>query len=270
MSIGGTCLLGMPGLYQNWLLAALDPSSQIVYDNQSNFICKNSRVTWIKKFDVSIDNLPYNKFCTSAGPVINLYVTDENFAWYLYNFLEKTDGIGITVANLERDLFSKAPGTVAFDLMLKHFIESYSVESNAVASDIKNSLIEYFYFLLINTDCNFKKKSTQIVNNAINLEYNDFKDLDILVEKLNVLDCFNKDYFVNLYQDLHLRNKVYLQRKQNFKQKVILNKLDLLETSYVGYLITRHTNQQLDWFNTKIRDQYFNDCQKDFLEWHNN
>lgn len=269
MNTSGTLMLGMPGLYQNWLLAATDPDSQLMFDNQSNFICQASRTKWIKKFDLSVDSLQNREFCTPTDPVINLYVEDKNFIWYLYNFLEKTDGIGIKISSIEKDLFLLAPGTVAFDLMLKHFIESYNIDQQTTIETIKNSLIEYFYFLLINRECDFKKKSTQTVDNAINLEYTNFQDLDILVEKLSELDYFDKDYFVKMYQVLHLRNNFYMQRKRNFKQKVTLDQLDLLETAYIGYLITKHTTQPLDWYNIKIRDQYFNDYRKDFLEWHN-
>jgi hypothetical protein len=263
------CLLGIPGLYQNWLLAATDTTSNVIFDNQHNFICKKSRVKLIKKFDLSLDSLK-DATCSTTKQVINLYVEDKNFVWYLYNFLEKTDGVGIKIDNLEHELFFKANGTVAFDFMLKHFVESCNISSDTDINKIKNLLIEYFYFLLINSDCDFKQKSSQTVSNAINIEYTDFQDVTILVNKLQALDFFDKNYFKKLYQDLHTRNNVYLQRKQMFEQRFILNKLDLLETSYVGYLITRHTNQSLDWFNLETRNQCFNDYRKDLLQWHNN
>ena len=42
-------LLGLPGLYQNWIMSAIDPSSCVNVSLASNFITHSTQVTWIKK-----------------------------------------------------------------------------------------------------------------------------------------------------------------------------------------------------------------------------
>ena len=39
-------LLGLPGLYQNWLMAAVDPASKVQLHGEQNFFCAQSRVKW--------------------------------------------------------------------------------------------------------------------------------------------------------------------------------------------------------------------------------
>jgi len=42
-------LLGLPGLYQNWLMAAVDPTSKVQLHGDQNFFCSHSRVKWVIK-----------------------------------------------------------------------------------------------------------------------------------------------------------------------------------------------------------------------------
>ena len=143
-----TCiLLGLPGLYQNWMRATLDNTGSFQLSLNSNFISYSTTTQWERKLDINIQD-----FKNQKTPVINLYVAPENFAWYLYNFLEKTDGVGILVDSLVSDLFTKAPGTMAFNSMLTHFVNSYNINSETDPVYCYNAAIEYFYFLLINHD----------------------------------------------------------------------------------------------------------------------
>lgn len=148
-------LLGLPGLYQNWMQAALDSTSKVQFSVDSNFISYSKTVQLRQKLEINIQD-----FKNQDTPVINTYVAPENFAWYLYNFLEKTDAIGISVNSLHKDLFIKAPGTVAFDSMLTHFANSYNLDTKTDPAYFYNAAIEYFYFLLINQDAIFKTKSS--------------------------------------------------------------------------------------------------------------
>ena len=50
-----TTVLGLPGLYQNWLTAVIDPISKFMFQGSNNFITLNHQVNWVKKmtFDLS-------------------------------------------------------------------------------------------------------------------------------------------------------------------------------------------------------------------------
>ena len=246
-----TCiLLGLPGLYQNWMQAALDNTSDVQLSFDSNFNSYSNTVQWTRKLDINIQD-----FQNQETPVINMYVAAENVAWYLYNFLEKTDGIGISVDSLIADLFTKAPGTVAFDSMLTHFINSYNLDTKTDPVYCYNAAIEYFYFLLIDRDAIFKIKSRVTDPDFINIEYAEFSDPEILVNKLKHLPNFDQKWFDKMYADLYSRNKKYLRRHQTFLSKLNNhdNNFDIIETAYIGFLINQVHSVSLDWFNSDIR-----------------
>ena len=235
-------LLGLPGLYQNWIMCAVDKESSYSADD-SNFYYKGNNIELFFKLEST--QLPTNKY------VINLYVDPNNFVWYLYNFLEKTDNINIKVSHLIDDLFNKAPNTVAFDFMLKHFINSYDITSKTNIEYIKNSILEYFYFFLLEKDTKFKNISSITYDNFINIEYDDFKNPVRLINKLSVLPNFDLDHFNNLYKELEKRNYQYIYRSKNFVSKI--DQFDFIELSYIGTLLT--DQKPLDWFNNSLREK---------------
>jgi hypothetical protein len=244
------CILGMPGLYQNWLMSALDPSSECIESSDSNFLSKSKTLHWVRKFDTNVENVRQK-----YSIVINTHVKDENFVWYLYNFLEKTDGVGIKVDDLANDLFTKAPGTIAFSFMLDHFVDAYNITTKTAIEVINNSLVEYFYFLLMNKNSEFKIKSLREESDAINLEFDTFADYDALVTLLDQVPGFDAIHFQNMYNWLVARNHTYLNKKKRFKEKIVNHQnLDLLELAYVGYLVSNHTNTMLDWYNVDTRN----------------
>lgn len=256
------CVLGLPGLYQNWLIGALDVHSRTEQHAQHNFVTFSSSVKWLKKNELDFSQeLAYDH-------VINLYVKNKNFVWYLYNFLEKTDGVGIMVQNLHTDLFSKANGTVAFDGMLKHFVQAYGVSSHTPVDDIKNSLIEYFYFVLIQDQSAFRQRAHLIMPDAINIEYGDFSFEQKLLDLLSCLPNLHKQHFVDRYQQLQKRNSKYLNLKSRFPDNFVSRSLDHLTTAYIGALITTHTGDTLDWFNPEVRQKNIDKHAENIVKWH--
>ena len=244
------CILGMPGLYQNWLMSALDTSSECIESSDSNFLSKPKTLRWVRKFDAGVEQVR-----KQYPTVINTYVKDENFVWYLYNFLEKTDGVGIKVDNLANDLFTKASGTIAFSFMLDHFADAYNITTETATEIINNSLVEYFYFLLMDKNSEFKIKSLREESDAINLEFDTFADYDALVTLLDQVPGFAAAHFQNMYNWLVSRNYMYMNKKQRFREKIVNHQnLDLLELAYVGYLVSNHTNTMLDWYNVDTRN----------------
>jgi hypothetical protein len=117
--------------------------------------------------------------------VINSYVLDENFVWYLYNFLEKTDGVGILIDNLTSDLFSKAQGTVAFDGLLKHLVDNYQLSSDQDPAYLNNAVIENFYH-----------KSPAIIQLLCNLNALFWSESNALISQL-YRKMTSKDYSLN-------------------------------------------------------------------------
>jgi hypothetical protein len=239
----------MPGLYQNWLLSAVDPTSKIDLSGTNNFVTVSTQVELLEKFDQDLSK-------PLSGTVINSWVDNENFVWYLCNFLEKTDGVGILIDSLIDDLFSKAKGTVAFDGLLKHFVKTYNLTSTTERAYCYNAAIEYFYFLLCDQYAEFKLKAQHKQEHFINIEYNDFSDKQVLINKLSVLPNFSLTHFENLYQQLKSRNTRYLTKRSTFIKSFLTQgaNFDILELAYIGYLISKITKTQLDWFNPSIRE----------------
>ena len=257
-------ILGLPGLYQNWLLAALDPESVFKLDLENNFLCLESRYKWIKKIDVDFFTEQF------SGITVNTYVSDQNFVWFLYNFLEKTDGVGIHVDSLVSDLEAKATGTVAFNFMLKHFAESYNITSHTDPQYKVNAAIEYFYSLLLDTTSALKTQSKFTDPKFVNIEYADFGDQDILRKKLSHLEMFDADHFNQMYSLLYRRNTRYLRSRQNFVNKIQSGNsdFDILETAYIGKLLT--DREPLDWFNPELRKHKINKRWSDICNIANN
>jgi hypothetical protein len=242
-------ILGLPGLYQNWLRATLDPDSQFSISHKINFNTHKSTVNWYKKLETDIDSIDQDSI------VINTYVADRNFVWYLYNFLEKTDAVNIKVESLVEDLKSKAVGTMAFDTLLTHFVESYNLNSHPDIEYKNNAAIEYFYFLLLDQDSRFKKITSLTNSKFINIEYLDFSNYDILKQKLLLIECIDLIHVDKMYQLLQQENLPYLKRQHNFLKKLKSNHkdFDILEQSYIGALLTWQSGIVYDWFNPDVR-----------------
>jgi hypothetical protein len=248
----GPFIIGLPGLYQNWLISALDPDSKFQLTSQHNFECTRSRCTWIKKNDID--------FVTAEFPnsTVNTYVCDENFVWYLYNFFEKTNGVEIYIDSFLEHIESKAIGTVAFNFLFNHLYKHYNFADYTNHEYRTNSAIEYFYFLLLDTKNKFKTQSRFTHPQFVNIEYLDFENSTILKNKLSHLELFDSTYFDHMYSLLHQRNLKYLSMRKNFINKVLANdrKFDILETAYIGKLLT--TGEPLDWFNSQLREDNIN------------
>jgi hypothetical protein len=245
-------LLGLPGLYQNWLMSALDKDSQLTVIAERNFKYQGSNFDWYY-YQQDLKSESYNH-------VINLYVEEENFIWFLYNFLEKTCEIGIMVDDLLNSLYTKGVGTIAFDQLVKHFTSSYNITSESSEDYCKNAAIEYFYFLLIEKNAEFKIIAARTNDQYINIEYDDFNDVDVLVDKLKRLPVFNLKHFLKCYKKLNETNMRFLKHKEEFKNKT--ENFDILETAYLGYLITSQSGEQLDWFNSNLRNTKINEYLK--------
>lgn len=242
-------LLGLPGLYQNWLMSALDKDSQLTVIAERNFEYQGSKFDWFIKehIDPKMDQYQH---------VINLYVTDDNFIWFLYNFLEKTCEIGILVDDLFNCLSTKGVNTKAFDQLLKHFTTSYNITEESSAEYCRNAAIEYFYFFLSEKDTEFKTIAARTNTAYINIEYDDFNNVDLLISKLNHLPNFDQKHFLNCYHILAKTNARFLKNKETFKNKH--KDFDILEIAYLGFLISEQSNNRLDWFNSDIRKEKIN------------
>jgi hypothetical protein len=252
------CLLGIPGLYQNWLMSAVDCSSKHQQLNDTNFHYEGKNISFYRKFITDVGSV------TNYDHIINCYVDEENFVWYLYTFLEKTSEIGILVDDLINCLLTKAEGTLAFDFLFKHFIQSYDITKDSTVDYCKNSAIEYFYFLLSEKNKNNEFKAKAAVNYTgnkyINIEYNDFLDSNLLIDKLQGLSIFNEGYFLKMYSLLSSTNSRYLNKHKTFLDKLQLKNpnFDILELAHLGALITKKTGSKLDWFNPDVRSVEIN------------
>jgi hypothetical protein len=240
-------IIGLPGLYQNWLMSALDRGSSYKMPNSTNFNYRGTNIQWIFKLKDTV------KFHTN-DIVFNTYVERKNFVWYLYNFLEKTGEINVRIDNLFADLLVKAPGTVAFDGMLSHFVDSFNISNDCTQEQITNSLIEYFYFTLVD-DNDFKKQALYTNPMYINIEYNDFGNIDSLLSKVKQYKDLDLAHFTKMYKILEETNYAYLNRQKLFLDKINSDNVtfDILETAYIGALLFWYNNEKLDWFNSSIR-----------------
>lgn len=191
-----------------------------------------------------------------SAVVVNTYVTEENFVWYLYNFLEKTDNIGIYVDQLIYNLFTKANGTTAFSEMCDHFKSAYGIADINDNDYCNNAAIEYFYLFLLGNN-RFKTIVSTVQKNWINIEYEDFCSSETLIKKLQHLSNFNREYFLKQHHLLLKTNQQYVRRKTNFynkfKNKTNKTQFDILEWAYIGWLLSKDSKEKLDWFNKDVR-----------------
>ena len=229
-------------------MSSLDPGCDYeIMHNNTNFEYAGKKFIWWKKTEIDFDDV-------QDEIVINLYVKPENFVWYLYNFLEKTDHVGIQIKHIHNHLFTRAPNTIAFDGMLKHFVESYGVNEQTDVETLKNCLIEYFYLVLSNEN-EFKTKVAQTHPRFINIEYDDFSSYDLLVAKLKNVPGFDLAHFANMYTILEQTNYKYLNKKKQYQLHTTPADLDILEIAYAGSTVAN----DLDWFNDQVRENILNE-----------
>lgn len=245
-----TMLLGLPGLYENWLMTVLDVESKTFPGRQQNFCSTGTKTICLEKLTLNLGH-----WSKPVEPVVNCYVEPKNFVWYLYNFLEKTDGVDISISNMKQYVLTKAPNTVALRNLLEHFVNSYEQEFFDHAGYIDNALIEYFYFFLRSSNHFFVQQAQWINSECINIEYRDFECVDRLIDKLSGIQDFDCNKLQNLHDSLVKHNKKYLDRPRLFVQRLQRHEsnFDFLEWALIGVLIERITGTQLDWFNTKLR-----------------
>jgi hypothetical protein len=250
-------VIGMPGLYQHWLQYSLDPSLVAHQDGANFFVGFNLEKTrWLYKYNDDYQN-------QLTDEVICTYVEDKNFVWYLYNYFEKTDHVNIKVNNLFADLKKLHKRSEAFREFFPRFVQTYNLSLNEDNEYINNAMIEYLSFILLDKESKFKTIAGNTVNGAVNIEYQDFRDSNILAEKLSTISTFDYNHFIHCYKKLELTNKDFLQRSSKFLTK-IKNKspLDVLETAFVGYILS-NLGHNIDWFDSEYRAAMMNDYYND-------
>lgn len=251
-------LLGLPGLYQNWLMAAVDPTSVFQLHGTKNFFCSKSIVKWQVK--VSLEDY---SFIGAGDTVINLLVHENNIPWYLYNLFEKTYDIKVQIDNFYIDLQNKASKFTLFAEFKKE-LEHYHVHTH-------DQLVHYFYKMFVDKT-NFLYKYVSLYDNKfINIEYDNFTQPILLKNKLSVVPNFNSEHFDNLYKILLERNQRYLNRKQDFLSK-LKNKqeLDVVELGYVGKLVHDMYNKDLDWSSSALRSSILKHKNLEILQYAQN
>jgi hypothetical protein len=236
-----TVLLGMPGLYQNWVMAAVDPDSKFQLHGKQNFFCIKSKVKWLIKPGMSVYPEP-----AADSTIINLYVKEHNFPWYLYNLFEKTYDIKIMIDTLVQDLLNNGDKFTIFAEFKNLLLQIDHKDNDAV--------INLFYLLFLENKY-YLCKTAEFTNPLyINIEYNDFLDRACLLEKLQHVPGFDSNHFDLLYQQLVDRNQRYFTRKQDYLDKLAGSQnFDLIELAYTGKLASMLYGKQIDWINPKFR-----------------
>lgn len=238
-------LLGLPGLYQNWLMSAVDPNSKMQLHGDQNFFCAQSQVKWLIKtglvdYPTASDDLT----------VLNLYVKEKNFPWYMYNLFEKTYDIRVMIDSFTTDIVEKGDKFVIFHDTKNDLLAGYAAIN-------QNTVIHYFYNLFCENQ-HYLHTATQKIDPAyINIEFDDFTDPDILKNKLQSVSIFDTAHFDLLYTVLVNRNQRYLNKKKEFLQKLeqAEQSYDIIETAYIGALASQvFDGKRLNWMNESVRN----------------
>lgn len=242
-----TVIYGLPGLYQNWLSAALDADANFSHGG-NNFQTLHSSVPWVSKHESELNS--------DNQDVINCFVSPNNLPWYLCNFFEKTDDVGIKVDHWAEDIQRLGADTIAYQGMLDHWRQTYCIDENCSQDYIKNSAIEYFYLFFIQ-DSAWKNLLEWQHPRGVNIEYSDFGSIVTLKQKLSTLVMLDDDHFVYMYHLLNATNYRYLELEQKFKQKILqlpfYNSFNVIELAWLGALFYQIDREQLDWFNPTVR-----------------
>ena len=178
--------------------------------------------------------------------IINLYVKEHNFPWYLYNLFEKTYDIKIMIDTLVQDLLNNGDKFTIFAEFKNLLLQIDHKDNNAV--------INLFYLLFLENKY-YLCKTAELTNPSyINIEYDDFLDRACLLEKLKHVPGFDSNHFNLLYQQLVDRNQRYFTRKQDYLDKLAgTQNFDLIELAYTGKLASMLYGKQIDWINPKFR-----------------
>jgi hypothetical protein len=237
---------GLPGLYQNWLSASLDHTAEFEHQGR-NFQTVKSTIPWISKHHAN---------GSRPDQVINCYVSQSNLPWYLYNFFEKTDHVGICVDHWCDDIQRLGINTQAYQGMLDHWYRAYNITSFDDPEYIKNSAIEYFY-LFFTQPSEWRTLLEYQLPGAINIEYQDFSKISVLREKLQPRISFDDDHFVSMYHLLNASNHRYLDLQKQFEQKLaqlpFYINFNVIDLAWLGALFYQLDQKQLDWFNPDVR-----------------
>lgn len=235
-------LLGLPGLYQNWLMAAVDKDSYLQLHGDKNFFCSKSIVKWMIKNELNDYPVASNDLL-----VLNLVVKEHNMPWYLYNLFEKTYDIKIMIDTFVEDLMDKGDQFSIF--------AGFKRNLSKLNFNDQNEVIFYFYDFFVSKDHSLYKDCQTKSSSYINIEYDDFNQKEVLIKKLSAVPTFSESHFENLHNQLVERNQRYLNRKKDFITKLENNiPLDVLELGYVGYLVNKIYNKDPQWKNENIRN----------------
>lgn len=238
-------LLGLPGLYQNWSMAAADPTSKSQTHGDYNFFCSKSRFKWLVKNNLS--QFPDG----NTNIVVNLYVKRENIVWYLYNMFEKTYDIRIMVDNLVQDLIDKGHN------FLLH--NNFRLSMLKINHNDMNEVIDFFtkYFYCPEpADQEVFRVIGHTDDKYINVEYDMFSHPSKLKEVLSAVPDFDAEHFDNMYAMLLKTNKRYLNRKQDFLAKFDNDQnFDVLELAFIGCMLSTMQGKLVNWHNPKLREQ---------------
>lgn len=236
-------LLGLPGLYQNWLMAAVDPSSKVQLHGEQNFFCSQSQVKWVIKPGLS--NYPV---ASDELTVLNLVVNENNFPWYMYNLYEKTYDIKIMIDTFATDIVEKGDKFSIFNDTKNDLLYHYGHPNN-------DNLIEYFYNLFQTNNHYLHTATRESRTNYINIEFDHFTQPDLLSNKLSRVSGFDLTHFSSAYKLLVDRNSRYLNKKKDFHSRLanLCLDYDIIETAYIGKLASVVFNKKLDWGNPTVR-----------------
>jgi hypothetical protein len=243
-----TIIYGLPGLYQNWLSASLDVNAKFVHQG-NNFHTLHSAIPWVSKHqaDYALEH-----------DVINCYVSPSNLPWYLYNFFEKTDDIGINVDHWCSDIQRLGTDTIAYQGMLDHWQQSYNIANYQDQDYIKNSAVEYFYLFFIQPSP-WRDLLEYQHPGSVNIEYGDFTSISMLRNKLSAMVHFDDDHFVQMYARLNASNYRYLSLPNQFKNKLaqlpFYTSFNVIDLAWLGALFYQIDHNRLDWFNPDTRHQ---------------
>lgn len=244
-----TIIYGLPGLYQNWLSAALDADADFSHGGR-NFQTQHSSIPWISKHDVRLDS--------TNSDVINCFVCSDNLPWYLFNFFEKTDDVGIRVDHWCEDIQLLGNDTVAYQSMLDHWRQTYNIDQHSNSEYIKNSAIEYFYLFFIQSSP-WRSLIEWQHPKGVNIEYSDFGDIVALRQKLSPVVTLDDDHFVRMYHLLVAANSRYLGLSKKFNQKIqqlpFYQSFNVIDLAWLGALFYQIDGIQLDWFSSDVRHQ---------------
>lgn len=243
-------LFGVAGLYQNWLMSAIDSESAVQTSGETNFHCRKSYINLYVKLFSKI--LPRD-----ADAIVNVYVKPENFIWFLFPFFEKTYGVGLNADTLAEDIVAKSDKFFTFHLIKQDIESKYSsIDYDTVVDYVYNKFLmspSTRPDIIAHVDM-IKFSATLNLPEFINVEYMDFYDQCRLIAKLQHLPNFNVDHFRSMYQQLVSRNLRYFTVHQRFLEK-LKNKdaLNELEMAYVGQLASQLVGKKLAWDNPKFR-----------------